>query len=201
MDIHLPPDVARKLLNKDLANLVKRVQHGGKLSRNERSMLQNLATASGENAGPTHVPNMVELAAVLGVSRQSLNQWKKRKDAPKPAANGLHEVAQWREFMKRHDLKGSTTVVDEETALRARKLLAEVEERELKVAVRKGQYVSIEEVRMEWTSLVGKATALLRNKFENELPPILSGLDATAIQEECRKAIDEVLRTLHQGHA
>ena len=201
MDIHLPPDVARKLLNKDLANLVKRVQHGGKLSRNERSMLQNLATASGENAGPTHVPNMVELAAVLGVSRQSLNQWKKRKDAPKPAANGLHEVAQWREFMKRHDLKGSTTVVDEETALRARKLLAEVEERELKVAVRKGQYVSIEEVRVEWTSLVGKATALLRNKFENELPPILSGLDATAIQEECRKAIDEVLRTLHQGHA
>jgi len=201
MDIHLPPDVARKLLNKDLANLVKRVQHGGKLSRNERSMLQNLATASGENAGPTHVPNMVELAAVLGVSRQSLNQWKKRKDAPKPAANGLHEVAQWREFMKRHDLKGSTTVVDEETALRARKLLAEVEERELKVAVRKGQYVSIEEVRLEWTSLVGKAAALLRNKFENELPPILSGLDATAIQEECRKAIDEVLRTLHQGHA
>jgi transcriptional regulator with XRE-family HTH domain len=164
-------------------------------------MLQNLATASGENAGPTHVPNMVELAAVLGVSRQSLNQWKKRKDAPKPAANGLHEVAQWREFMKRHDLKGSTAVVDEETALRARKLLAEVEERELKVAVRKGQYVSIEEVRMEWTSLVGKATALLRNKFENELPPILSGLDATAIQEECRKAIDEVLSTLHQGDA
>jgi transcriptional regulator with XRE-family HTH domain len=201
MDIHLPPDVARKLLNKDLANLVKRVQHGGKLSRNERSMLQNLATATGENAGPTHVPNMVELATVLGVSRQSLNQWKKRKDTPKPAANGLHEVAQWREFMKRHDLKGSTTVVDEETALRARKLLAEVEERELKVAVRKGQYVSIEEVRLEWTSLVGKATALLRNKFENELPPILSGLDATAIQEECRKAIDEVLSTLHQGDA
>lgn len=201
MDIHLPPDVARKLLNKDLANLVKRVQHGGKLSRNERSMLQNLATATGDHAGPTHVPNMVELASVLGVSRQSLNQWKKRKDAPKPAANGLHEVAQWREFMKRHDLKGSTAVVDEETALRARKLLAEVEERELKVAVRKGQYVSIEEVRLEWTSLVGKATALLRNKFENELPPILSGLDATAIQEECRKAIDEVLSTLHQGHA
>lgn len=201
MDIHLPPDVARKLLNKDLANLVKRVQHGGKLSRNERSMLQNLATATGDHAGPTHVPNMVELASVLGVSRQSLNQWKKRKDAPKPAANGLHEVAQWREFMKRHDLKGSSTVVDEETALRARKLLAEVEERELKVAVRKGQYVSIEAVRLEWTSLVGKATALLRNKFENELPPILSGLDATAIQEECRKAIDEVLSTLHQGHA
>jgi len=37
----------------------------------------------------------------------------------------------------------------------------------------------------------------LRNKFEMELPPILSWLDATANQEECRKAIDEVLIILH----
>ena len=35
--------------------------------------------------------------------------------------------------------------------------------------------------------------ALLRNKFGLELPPILSGLDAVAIQDECRKAIDEVM--------
>ena len=48
-------------------------------------------------------------------------------------------------------------------------------------------------------NLVGQATALLRRKFENELPPILSGLDATGIQEECRKAIDEVLSVLHAG--
>jgi hypothetical protein len=34
---------------------------------------------------------------------------------------------------------------------------------------------------------------------EQELPPILSGLDATGIQEESRRAIDEVLSILHQG--
>ena len=45
--------------------------------------------------------------------------------------------------------------------------------------------------------LVAQATAILRAKFENELPPVLSGLDATGIQAECRKAIDEVLRALH----
>ena len=199
METTLPPDIARKLLHKDLANLVKRVHGGGKLSRAERSMLQNLASATGENTGPPFARNYVELAEILGVSRQAINGWRKRKDAPQPAPNGLHDVGEWREFMKRHDLKGATAATDEETALRARKLLAEVEERELKVAVRKGLYVTVEEVRRTWTTQVGRATALLRNKFESELPPILSGLDATGIQEECRRAIDEVLTILHEG--
>jgi hypothetical protein len=38
---------------------------------------------------------------------------------------------------------------------------------------------------------------MLRRKFEQELPPILSGLDATGIQEEAGRAIDEVLGILH----
>ena len=201
METSLPPDLARKLLNKDLANLVQRVHHGGKLTRAERSMLQNLASSSagGDKVVPAFAKNFVDLADILGVTRQSITTWKKRKDAPTPAANGLHDVSAWREFMKQHDLKGGTPTTDFETALRARKLLAEVEEREMKVAVRKGLYVTVEEVRRTWTTQVGRATALLRNKFESELPPILSGHDATGIQEECRKAIDEVLTILHEG--
>ena len=42
----IPPDVARKLLNRDFANLVKRVQAGGKLSRTERAMLQSMAATT-----------------------------------------------------------------------------------------------------------------------------------------------------------
>ena len=100
---------------------------------------------------------------------------------------------------RRHDLHGEPAATDAETALRAHKLLAEVEERELRLAVKKREYVAIEEVRQTWTTQVGRAKELLRNKFENELPPVLSGLDATGIQEECRKAIDEVLGILHSG--
>jgi len=201
MESSLPPDLARKLLNKDLANLVQRVHKGGKLTRAERAMLQNVAsnTVGGDKVGPAFARNFIDLADILGVTRQSVTAWRKRKDAPAAAANGLHDVAAWREFMKRHDLKGAEPVGEAETALRARKLLAEVEERELKVAIRKEQYVSVESVRHEWTRLVGRAKALLRNKFENELPPILSGLDATGIQEECRRAIDEVLAILHRS--
>jgi transposase-like protein len=200
MESVLPPEVARKLLHKDLANLVKRVHEGKKLTRAERTMLQNLAGASAGNEGPTHARNFVELAEILGVSRQALGQWRRRKDAPKAAANGLHEVAAWREFMARHHLKGSEApVTDEEASLKARKLLAEVEERELRVAVKKELYVPLDVVKHEWTTRVGRAVNLLRNKFEAELPPILSGLDAVGIQEECRKGIDEVMAILHAG--
>lgn len=202
MESVLPPDVARKLLHKDLANLVKRVHEGKKLTRAERTMLQNLAGMSAGHPGPTHARNYVELAEILGVSRQALGGWRRRKDAPKAAANGLHDVTAWREFMKRHDLKGSeSSIADEEDILKARKLLAEVEDRELRVAVKKGLYVPLDQVQQEWTTRIGRAVSLLRNKFENELPPILSGLDATGIQDECRKAIDEVLGILNAGEA
>lgn len=200
MESVLPPDVARKLLHKDLANLVKRVHEGKKLTRAERTMLQNLAGAPSEHSGPTHARNYVELAELLGVSRQALGGWRRRKDAPKAAANGLHDVGAWREFMARHQLKGSDApATDEEAALKARKLLAEVEDRELRVAVKKGLYVPLDLVKEEWTTRVGRAVNLLRNKFESELPPILSGLDAVGIQDECRKAIDEVMSILHAG--
>ena len=197
---NVAPDIARKLLSRDFANLVSRVQKGGKLTRAERAMLQSMATGTGP--APATAASYVELAAVLGVTRQSVAAWKKRKDAPKPAANGLHDVAAWNEFMRRHDLKGgdpNPQPGDIESSLKARKLLAEVEERELRVGVRRGEFVAVEDVRVMWTESVARATAMLRKKFEQELPPILSGLDATGIQEEARRAIDEVLSVLHQG--
>lgn len=193
------PDIAKKLLTRDFANLVSRVQKGGKLTRVERAMLQSMATGTG--ASPASASSYVELASLLGVSRQSIHTWKKRKDAPRPASNGLHDVAAWREFMARHGLKGGESAPQEppdiESSLKARKLLAEVEERELRLGIRRGDYVAVEDVRLMWTELVAQATAMLRKKFEQELPPILSGLDATGIQEEARRAIDEVLGLLH----
>ena len=195
------PDIAKKLLTRDFANLVGRVQKGGKLTRTERAMLQSMSTGTGTGTAPATAASYVELATVLGITRQSINTWKKRKDAPKPAANGLHDVPAWQEFMRRNDLKGgefTPQAGDIETSLKARKLLAEVEERELRLGIRRGEYVAVDEVRQTWTEFVAQATAMLRKKFEQELPPILSGLDATGIQEEARRAIDEVLSILHQ---
>jgi hypothetical protein len=193
----ITPDLAKRILNRDFANLARRVQGGGQLSRAERAMLQAMA-AGAEQPDIAHAKNFTELAIVLGVTRQAIHAWKRFDGAPKPPANGLHDVAAWREFIRQRGLKSAMAEADPVQALRARRLLADVEERELRLAVKREQFVAVERVEEEWNGLVAKATAVLRSKFEQELPPVLSGLDAHGIQSECRKAIDEVLETLHR---
>jgi hypothetical protein len=193
----LSPEVAGKILDADFQNIVKKVAAGKPLTVAERTRIESRAAGSVETLA--YVKTLVELAAVLGVTRRTLSTWQKMDGAPKPLSNGLWPVADWREFVRMRGLKAGKAPVGNEEALKARKLLAEVEERELRIAVKKGEYVPLTKVREEWIGLVAQATAVLRAKFENELPPVLSGLDATGIQAECRKAIDEVLRCLHES--
>ena len=196
----IPPDVAKKLLNRDFANLVKRVQAGGKISRTERAMLQSMAAGAGAE-GPAFVRNFVELAAALKVTRQTVNGWKKLDDAPKPESNGLHDVAKWREFMRQRGLKGGEETPDIHQALKARKLLAEVEERELRLAVRRGDFVAVEQVNKEWIGLVSRARALLEARLLDEMPPVLSGKDAHGIRQELERVLTEFYELLHGGGA
>ncbi len=192
----IPPDIAKKLLNRDFAHLVKRVQAGGKINRTERAMLQSMASGAGGD-GPAYVRNFVELAVALKVSRQTINGWKKFDDAPKPEANGLHDVAKWREFMRARGLKGGEETPDIQQALKARKLLAEVEERELRLAVRRGDFVAVEQVKKEWIAQISRARALLEARLLDEMPPVLSGKDAHGIREELERFVIEFYELLH----
>lgn len=192
----LPKDVAEKILDADFQNVVKKVAAGKPLTVAERARIE--ARAAGSTDSTAYAKTQVDLANILGVTRRTLNNWLKLEGSPKALSNGMWPVADWREFVRLRGLKTGKLAPQSEDALKARKLLAEVEERELRIAVKKGEYVRVTDVRLEWIGLVAQATSILRSKFENELPPILSGLDATGIQAECRKAIDEVLLALHQ---
>ncbi|MBN2069597.1 MAG: hypothetical protein JW739_08180 [Opitutales bacterium] len=194
----ITPEVAEKILAKDYANIVRKVTEGKPLTKAERDMIQSKASGSMDES-ITIAKDVTELSSILGVSRQTLYQWKKMEDAPKANPNGSHSVVAWRQFVKTKGLNAGTKVENKFEALKARKLLAEIEERELKTAILKEEYVSLDLVRTVWTTNVGKAIALMRAKFENELPPILSGMDAISIQSECQAAIDEVCRAIHEG--
>ena len=196
----ITPEVAERILAKDYTNIVKKVTEGKPLSKTERDLIQARAESMAD-ASITTAKDLTELATILGVSRQSLHTWRKLEGSPTPAANGSHSVIAWRQFIRQSDLHGGSgkLTVERHEALKARKLLAEVEQREIRTAILKGEYVSLEEVRLTWTTQVGKAIALMRAKFESELPPILSGLDAIAIQRELSAAIDEICTTLHNG--
>jgi len=193
----IDPSVYERVLDFDFQNILKKVKAGRTLTVAERARVQ--ARAAGCTDSVAYAKTVVELADLLGVTRRTITAWRKLAGAPQTLANGSFPVAEWREFVRVRGLKTNQPITTNEEALKARKLLAEVEERELKVAIRKGEYVLLADVRHDWLVGVGKAVALLRAKFENELPPILSGRDAQGIREECARAIDEVCKVLHSG--
>jgi hypothetical protein len=112
-------------------------------------------------------------------------------------AEGGHEVGAWREFMRSAKLAGHCS--EEEAALRLRRLQAETEEREMRLAERKAAYVSVAEVKAEWLRMTARAARVFRHKFEVELPSLLVGLGAADIQARNQRAIDEALTMLHRG--
>ena len=161
------------------------------------------ATAGTQPAGPTPATKtaatLEELARLVGRHVRTLQRQAKNPDAPQPDKAGRHSIRAWAEYLAANGKDGRSPDAPELVALKLRKLLAEVEQREHRLAALRGEFISIDQVREAWVGLVAQATSILRAKFENELPPILSGLDATGIQRECAKAVDEVLRCLHKG--
>lgn len=190
-------DAAERIMAADFKNIVKKVREGKTLSQAELARVQSRASGV-RDSSLTVASNISELASVLGVARQTLNRWRKLEGAPQPAANGSHSVIAWRQFMAANDLEGSSIPADME-ALKARKLLADIEDRELRLSVRKKEYVPLEQVRLEWTTQVGKARAIFEARFLNELPPVLVGKDAIAIRQELDRVLIEVYQTLHNG--
>ena len=80
--------------------------------------------------------------------------------------------------------------------LKSRKLLAEVKQAEIKLKVMEGTYVPIEKVREVWTMHIGQIRNILESRFLNELPPILTTLDAIQIREKMQEVLDETYSAL-----
>lgn len=197
------PSQADTVLEVNRANAIKqavsKVKAKKPLTKGEVELLQTIAYSAEQGGDPniTEVSTVVDLAAALGVSRRSIGNWSKMPDAPEPKSNGKHDVVAWRKFLHEHHLDGSSP--GDEEGLKVRKLLAEVNEREFRLSVRKGEYIRKDMVREAWLSRCGRVVNLLRAKFEKEMPPQLVGLDAPSIQEALSAAIDAVLQELHEG--
>ncbi len=199
----ITPSQADTVLEVNRANAIKaavaKVKAQKPLTRQEVDLLQSIAYSpeSGGDPSITVATTVVELAEALGCSRRSITNWRKRPGAPQPNANGSHDVVAWRRFLHENHLDGSEP--GDEEGLKIRKLLAEVNEREFRLAIRKGEYIRKDAVREAWLTRSGRVVNLLRSKLEKELPPVLAGKDAPDIQELLGRAIDEVLADLHDG--
>jgi hypothetical protein len=112
----LSPDIAGKILDADFQNIVKKVAAGKPLTVAERARIESRAAGSAETLA--YAKTLVELAAVLGVSRRTLTNWQKMEGAPKALSNGLWPVADWREFVRLRGLNAGRVPVGNEEALK-----------------------------------------------------------------------------------
>ena len=130
--------LAQKVLDADLANMAKRVNEGKNLTANQRA---HFMQATGQMPLPETglAKNKVELAAILGVARQTIYKWTKLDEAPSPNQDGTHNIADWLAFVKMRHLKGA----DEEggMALPDRKLLGQCQKIEAELEILKGNWI------------------------------------------------------------
>lgn len=189
---------AKKVLDKDFENLIRKVAAGRTLTRAERALVE--ARACGSNHSSAYATSTVELAGILAVTRRTINLWRKMDGAPKPLPNGQHDVTAWREFVRVNGLKGGNDLggADQE-ALKARRLLVDIEERELRLAIKRGDYLHIEEVRQSVTTAMSRLFAILHKRLEDELPPLCVGKDAIAIRQENTRALNEARRSAKEA--
>lgn len=199
------PEQARAILKKDFANIIRKSREGKTLSAQERALLQSIASGSRDEPDDrAKAQNLSELCEILGVSRPTLAKWRKMKGAPRPGSDSTWSVLEWRVFMQERDLKGyrgqrgpGADVIGDDQ-LKARKLLVEIETKEQKLAVLRGESIPIEKVREFYGKRVSETISILRNRLENELPPLLTGRSAVEIREECSRVVDEIVEAFHR---
>lgn len=199
----LSAEDARKVLKADVANLIKKVRDGKNLSQAERNRLQSIATTPEGGKIDTRMTakNITELCEILGISRPTLYKWREMEGSPTPGSDSSWSVLEWRTFMQEHDLGKASTGggAGGDIELKARKLLVEVETKEVKLAVLKKLSIPVEKVRSFYASRVAEVVSILRNRLENELPPLLVGLDAVEIKTECSRVVDEIVESFNRG--
>ena len=189
----------------DIKSIMRKAEKGEDLTALEKDALSQ-AAAGGEVE--MFAKTMVRLAEVLGCSRRSIQKWRKEyPDAPKPRANSTHDIREWREFMERNALKGMGG--DDEGAqeelsereLKARKLMVEIEIKEEKLAVDRGENIPRDRVVEFFGAKVAEVTSLLQTKLCGELPQKAAGRDVIEIKMIAQGIVDEIVEGLHRGEA
>ena len=133
------------------------------------------------------------LAEGLQVSRPTIYAWFKLPGCPEK------DAAEWRAFAQSSGTKADAGLTLDKSALQEEELRLKNEQRRKKIEREDGLWTRNDQIDAELAPLVQEAKALLRAKFENELPTLYS--PDLAVQAEARRlnkaAVDEVCARLN----
>ena len=134
------------------------------------------------------------LAGVLGIARSTLYEWFKLPGCPEKRDDGCFDIAAWRAFAQKIGSRTDAGQNEDKGELEKEELRVIIDGRKFNLAVKQGEYTRNDQIEAELAPLVQEAKALLRSKFENELPLLYS--PDPAVQAQARRlnqlAVDEI---------
>lgn len=119
MPLQLTPEDLAKVADKQLANILRKVQEGKTLTAREDARLAAARPGADAGSSPTTLPgyaaNWNDLALALGITRRALSEWRRdpryKPHCPPDRADGRKEIAAWLTFMRAHNLAGAAAQI------------------------------------------------------------------------------------------
>jgi predicted transcriptional regulator len=147
---------------------------------------------------PTTCRTIGELAALVGRSERTLQRHQKKESSPRRLPSGEHDVKAWQKFLADHnrDLLPDSPEVRQ---LKLRKLAAEVEDREHKVAELRKQFVRRSAVDERWQFHTQRCVAVL-NEMSDRFADEIVGLDAVEIRKRAEHFVDHFTMRMRSGN-
>ena len=190
-------DMAEKIRNANLANLIKKVKSGKTLTAAESKLLERAAMPD-DILPPKELITTGRLAELFRINRKTIAQWRKENRAGVPDKDkGKEDVSAWRAWFAANPSAGNSDGkprLDRETLL-CEKLEVEIEIKKLQRDEEKRELIRVGEVRESIHRNVSAARSELI-KMANDLPPRLAGLSESKIQSILRESVIELLTRL-----
>ncbi len=146
---------------------------------------------------PTTCRTLGELATLVGRSERTLQRHQKKESSPRRLPDGSHDVDAWKRYLadNTRDLLPDSPEI---RALKARKLLAEVEDREHRIAMMRRQFVRRSAVDERWQFHRERCVAVLNEMLDTFAQEIV-GLDAVEIRQHAERFVDAFTARMRSG--
>ena len=144
----------------------------------------------------SHATTLEDLAQRVGRCVRTIQRARKRSDAPR-CTPGKYSIAAWEKYFAEH---GRDRLPDnpETRQLKLRKLAAEVEDREHRVAELRRQFVRRSAVDERWKFHCERCTAVLLEMSDRFADEIV-GLDAVEIKKRAEVFVDSFTARMRSG--
>ncbi len=138
-----------------------------------------------------------ELATLVGRSERTLQRHQKKESSPRRLPSGEHDVKAWRKFLADHS-RDRLPDNPETRQLKLRKLAAEVEDREHRIAELRRQFVRRSAVDERWKFHCERCTAVLLEMSDRFADEIV-GLSAVEIRKRAEVFVDHFTMRMRTG--